>query len=61
MLALVLLSASLPSMFCAGCATFLSTRNASRWVWFAGLSVLTGVGGIMVLNNIGLWRMAAHG
>lgn len=61
MLALVLLSASVPSMFCAACATFLVYKERSQWVWFAGLSVLAGLGGIMVLGNIGLWRMAAHG
>lgn len=61
MLALVLLSASVPSMFCAGCAALLAYKERRQWVWFAGLSVLAGIGGIAVLNNIGLWRMAALG
>jgi len=48
-------------MFCAGCATFLAYKDRKRWVWFAGLSVHAGVGGITVLNMIGLWRMTGHG
>jgi len=61
MLAQVLLIASLLSMFCAGCATFLAYKDRKQWVWFAGLSVHAGVGGITVLNMIGLWRMTGHG
>jgi hypothetical protein len=60
MLAQVILIASLPSMFCAGCATFLAYREREQWVWFAALSVLAGVGGIAALN-IGLWRLALAG
>jgi hypothetical protein len=60
MLALVLLSASLPSIFCAGCATFLAYRERRQWVWFAGLSVLAGIGAIAVLQMIQLWRFAGH-
>lgn len=58
MLAQIILIASLPSMFCAGCATFLAYKERKQWVWFAGLSVLAGVGGVAVLNMIGL--VAAH-
>jgi hypothetical protein len=54
MLAPVLLIAILPSMFCAGCATFLAYKERKQWVWCAGLSVLAGVGGITALNMIGL-------
>ena len=57
MLAQVLLIASLPSMFCAGCATFLAYKERKQWVW---LSVLAGVGGITVLDMIGLWRLVGH-
>ena len=60
MLALVLLSASLPSIFSAGCATFLAYRERRQWVWFAGLSVLAGIGAIAVLQMIQLWRFAGH-
>jgi hypothetical protein len=60
MLAQVILIASLPSMFCAGCATFLAYKERKQWIWFAGLSVLAGIGGITVLNMIGLWRLAGH-
>ncbi len=59
MLALVILIASLPSMFCAGCAAFLAYKERKQWVLFAGLSVLAGVGGLTALN-IGLWRLAIH-
>lgn len=60
MLAQVLLIATLPSMFCAGCATFLAYKERKQWVWFAGLSILAGIGGITILNMIGLWRLAGH-
>jgi len=60
MLALVLLSASLPSLFCAGCATVLAYRERRQWVWFAGLSVLAGIGAIGVLQMIQLWRFTGH-
>jgi hypothetical protein len=43
MLAQVLLIASLPSMFCAACATFLAYKERKQWIWFAGLSVLAGI------------------
>ncbi|CAN7293588.1 hypothetical protein LJR220_001475 [Bradyrhizobium sp. LjRoot220] len=56
MLAQVILIASLPSMFCAGCTAFLAYKERKQWVWFAGLSVLAGIGGISALN-IGLWRL----
>ena len=57
----VLLIASLPSMFCASCATFLAYKERRQWVWFAGFSVLAGVGGFTALNVIGLWRMTGYG
>jgi hypothetical protein len=60
MLAQVLFIASLPTMFCAGCATFLAYKERRQWVWFAGLSVLSGLGAITVLNMIGLWRLTGH-
>jgi len=60
MVAQVLLIASLPSMFCAGCATFLAHKERKQWVWLAGLSGLAGVGGMTVLNMIGLWRLTGY-
>jgi len=60
MLAQIILIASLPSMLCAGCATFLAYKERRQWVWFAALSVLAGAGGITVLNMIGLWRLTGH-
>jgi len=45
---------------CAGCATFLAYKERKQWVWSAGLSVLAGVGGVAVLNMIGLWRLTGH-
>jgi len=60
MLALVLFSASLPSIFCIGCATFLAYNDRRQWVWFAGLSVLAGMGAIAVLQMVQLWRFAGH-
>jgi hypothetical protein len=60
MLAQVILLATLPSMFCAGCAAFLAYRERKQWIWFAALSVLAGAGGIAILNMIGLWRLTGH-
>ena len=60
MLAQVLLIASLPSIFCVGCATFLAYKERRQWVWFAGLSVLAGIGAIGILQMIQLWRLTGH-
>ena len=60
MVAQVLLIASLPSIFCVGCATFLAYKERPQWVWFAGLSVLAGFGAIVVLQMVQLWRLACN-
>jgi hypothetical protein len=60
MLALVLLIASLPAIFCVGCAMFLAYKERRQWVWFAGLSVLAGIGAIGVLQMLPLWRLTGH-
>ena len=60
MLAQVLLIASLPSMFCAGCAAFLPTRNASSGSGSPGYPYWPASAAIAVLNMIGLWRLAGH-
>lgn len=60
MLVQVIFIATVPSMFCAGCAALLAYKERKQWVWFAALSVLAGVGGVMILNMIGLWRLTGH-
>ena len=59
MIALIIFCASLPAIFCIGCAAFLAFKERKQWVWFAGLSVLAGIGGLTVLNMIQLWRYHA--
>jgi hypothetical protein len=61
MLALVVLAAALPSLLCLGSAAFLAYKERSQWVWFAALSIITGWGGVWMLNMIGVWRLAAYG
>ena len=60
MLPKVLMILSMPTMFCAGCAMFLVYRERKQWVWFAGLSVVSGVGAISVLHMIEPWRLIGH-
>jgi hypothetical protein len=31
-----------------------------QWIWFAGLSVLAGIGAIAVLQMVQLWRLTGH-
>lgn len=50
MIALIVFCASLPAIFCVGCAAFLAFKERKQWVWFAGLSVLAGIGGLTVVN-----------
>ena len=61
MLALVVLTATAPSLLCIGSSAFLAYREKSQWVWFAAMSLIAGCGGITILNMIGLWRIAARG
>ncbi len=59
MIALIIFCASLPAIFCVGCAAFLAFKERKQWVWFAGLSVLAGMGGLTVLNMMQIWRYHA--
>ena len=60
MLVQTILIANLPSMLCVGCAAFLAYKERKQWIWFAVLSLPAGVGGVTVLNMIGLWRLTGH-
>jgi hypothetical protein len=60
MLTQMIFIASLPTMFSTGCAAFLAYKERKQWVWFAALSVLSGFGGIVVLNMVQAWRYIGH-
>jgi hypothetical protein len=55
----VLLIASLPPLFCVGCAALLTYRERKQWIWFAGLSILYGGGALAILNMIQLPQLVS--
>ena len=52
MLAWVLLVANMPTIVCTICSAFLAYKERPRWVWFAGLAVLAGIGGLLTLGVV---------
>jgi hypothetical protein len=61
MLAWIVFAAAAPALLCFGSAAFLAFKERAQWIWFAGLGLVAGCGGIHMLNVIGVWRLAAHG
>jgi len=60
MLAWIVFAATAPSLLCLGSAAWLAYKEKSQWMWFAGLAIVVGVGGIQMLATINAWRLAAH-
>lgn len=52
MLPLLVFLTTLPSMFATGCSAMLALKGRKEWVWFGGLAVLAGIGGLMSLNML---------
>jgi hypothetical protein len=52
MLAWVLLAANMPTVVCTICSAFLAYKERPQWVWFAGLAVLAGIGGLLTLSVV---------
>jgi hypothetical protein len=50
MLAWVLLVANMPTV--VGCSAFPAYKERPQWVWFAGLTVLAGIGGLLTLSVV---------
>ena len=51
MLAWVLLVANMPTIVCTICSAFLAYKERPQWVWFAGLAVLAGIGGLLTARR----------
>lgn len=60
MLPLLMICASLPSMFATGCAAWLALKDRKQWVWFVGLAILAGFAGLLTLNMVQVWLFAAR-
>jgi len=60
MLAWIVFAATAPSLLCLGSAAWLAYKEKLQWMWFAGLAIVVGVGGIQMLATINAWRSAAH-
>jgi len=58
MLAWVLLVANLPTIVCTVCSAFLAYKERPQWVWFAGLAVLAGIGGLLTLGVVHAQQLA---
>jgi hypothetical protein len=52
MLAWVLLVANMPTIVCTICSAFLAYKERPQWVWFSGLAVLAGIGGLLTLSVV---------
>ena len=52
MLAWALLVANMPTIVCTICSAFLAYKERPQWVWFAGLAVLAGIGGLLTLSVV---------
>ena len=67
MLAWVLLVANMPTIVCTICSAFLAYKERPLWVWFAGLAVLAGIGGLLTLSVVHAqqlsfaWRASERG
>jgi len=59
MWAWIVFAATAPSLLCLG-AAWLAYKEKSQWMWFAGLAIVVGVGGIQMLATINAWRLAVH-
>ena len=58
MLAWVLLVANMPTIVCTICSAVLAYKERPQWVWFAGLAVLAGIGGLLTLGVVHGCRLA---
>jgi hypothetical protein len=60
MLAWVLLVANMPTIVCTICSAFLAYKERPQWVWFAGLAVLAGIGGLLTLSVVHAQQHGDH-
>lgn len=58
MLPWVLLVANMPMIVCTVCSAFLAYKERPQWVWFAGLAVLAGIGGLLRLGVVQAQHLA---
>ena len=58
MLAWILLVASAPTIVCTICSAVLAFTERPPWVWFAGLAVLAGIGGLLTLGVVHAQQLA---
>ena len=58
MLAWVLLVVNMPTIVCTICSAFLAYKERPRWVWFAGLAVLAGMGAVLMLSVVHAQQLA---
>ncbi|KRR23129.1 hypothetical protein [Bradyrhizobium retamae] len=58
MLAWDLLVANMPTIVCTVRPAFRAYKERPQWVWFAGLAVLAGIGGLLTLGVVHAQRLA---
>lgn len=61
MLALIVLAAIVPSVLCFAASACMAFHDKKQWRYFAAFAFVAGYGGIVLLQSIGAWRLAAHG
>jgi hypothetical protein len=61
MFALIVMAAVAPSFLCFACSAYTAIHDKAAWKYFAGFAFVAGYGGIYLLKEVGIWRLAVHG
>jgi hypothetical protein len=55
------MAAVAPSFLCFACSAYMAVNDKAAWKYFAGFAFVAGYGGIYLLKEVGIWRLAVHG
>ncbi len=61
MFALIVMAAVAPSLLCFAASAYMAVNDKATWSYFAGFAFVAGYGGIHMLKEVGIWRLAVRG
>ena len=61
MFALIVMTALAPSFLCFAASAYMAVNDKAAWKYFGGFAFFAGYGGIYLLKEVGIWRLAVHG